>query len=473
MVFSSLFFLYVFLPLCLIAYQFPQSIRGKNVVLLIFSLLFYAWGEPLWVVQLLLSGFTVYLFGRAIAETPRDPGLRKALFGLGVVVALIPLLLFKYAGFFVENLNGITGLKLAVPELKMPIGISFYTFQILSYLVDLYRGRCQVQTSFFRFLLYESLFPQLIAGPIVRYADVETEMSNRKTEPQDWVEGGRRFLVGLAKKTLLANGIAAFLEQTLSSGHLDRLSVVQAWIGLLAFTFQIYLDFSAYSDMAIGLGRLFGFHFKENFNYPYCARSITDFWRRWHISLSSFFRDYVYIPMGGNQRHQIINLFVVWSLTGLWHGASWNFVLWGLYYFLFLVLEKFVFRGFIERLPAPITVPFVGILVSLGWALFYFTNLPELGLFLQRLFGFGGTPWINLEGRLLLRQAVPFLVICWFASMPWAKKWCQKSPIEGSLAFQATPLWVVIQVVWMGALLFLSTASLAGASFNPFLYFRF
>lgn len=473
MVFSSLFFLYTFLPLCLIVYQLPSTMRGKNMVLLCFSLVFYAWGEPLWILQMLLSGTLVFFFGLLVDSYRRERKLARLFLILSVTTALLPLFLFKYSAFFIENINALTGLELPLPQITMPIGISFYTFQIISYVVDLYRGNCRVQRFLPDFILYEALFPQLIAGPIVRYSDVERELRTRAHTSRDLAEGSVRFVSGLAKKTLLANHAGSIVEQTLGGGKLGSLSGLEALIGIFAFTFQIYFDFSAYSDMAIGLGRLFGFHFKENFNYPYFAKSVTDFWRRWHISLSSFFRDYVYIPLGGKYRHPALNLALVWFLTGFWHGASWNFILWGLYYLLFLLLERYVFGSIVRKMPRFPGVLITWVIAAAGWSLFYFTDLSELALFARRLFTLDGNPFSTIEGRLLFRQNIIFFLIAYVLSLPvipWLKK--QFSAVCDT-RFSASGLWLAAQMAYVLLLLFLSTAALAGASFNPFLYFRF
>lgn len=475
MVFSSLFFLYAFLPLCLIIYPLVKKIEHKNLVLLIFSLFFYAWGEPFWVIQLLISGSLVYLFGRLMAacRPDREQKSRKLFLILGIMSALIPLLIFKYSDFFIENLNALLGSAIPLPGFTLPIGISFYTFQIISYIVDLYWGNCQVQKRLDYFLLYESFFPQLIAGPIVRYTDIEKAMTDRHPSAKDRALGARRFIAGLAKKCLIANYAGSLVEQSIGSSRLGQLSGLEALIGLVAYTIQIYYDFSAYSDMAIGLGRIFGFHFPENFNYPYISRSVTDFWRRWHISLSSFFRDYVYIPLGGNRRHQMLNLFIVWFLTGFWHGASWNFIFWGLYYLVFLILEKTFLLSALERAPRFVGYLYMIPVTLFGWALFYFSDLSKLGIFLGRLFAANG-PFVNLEGRVLLRQNLLFLIIALVGSLPILPK--LKDLVNrkySELDVHASPYYFAASLVQILGLLLLSTASLAGASYNPFLYFRF
>ena len=349
MVFSDLFFLFVFIPLFALCYLIgywldnrnvqgvaKQSNAYKNMMLVIFSLVFYAWGEPIYVFLMLICVYINYLSGLWIARS--EGGKRRMSLVSGLIGNLLILGIFKYAGFFAQVLNDM-GLPVGVPQISLPIGISFYTFQSISYLVDVYRRESPVQYKFKDLLLYISMFPQLVAGPIVRYGTVAEEIHNRSVCIKDFSDGAFRFLIGLGKKVILANQFSEIADQFLADG-LGSLSMSGAWIGVLAFTFQIYFDFSGYSDMAIGMGRCLGFHFNENFNHPYCCNSITDFWRRWHMSLGSFFRDYVYIPLGGNRSHQSLNIMIVWFLTGMWHGASWNFIIWGMYFGLILLIEK-------------------------------------------------------------------------------------------------------------------------------------
>lgn len=445
----------------------PNSLRAKNLLLLVFSLFFYAWGEPIGILQLLLSGAAVYFFSLGIEKYRRQPRMKNISLVLAVVSALIPLFLFKYSGFFVDNINRLTGLNMPLPSFTMPIGISFYTFQIISYAVDLYRGECEVQRSLPKFWLYQSLFPQLIAGPIVRYTDVEAELNERHATPEDLVQGMTRFLIGLAKKVLIANQVGQIVELTLVAP--DRLNSLSALLGIIAFTFQIYYDFSAYSDMAIGLGMLFGFHFKENFNYPYMANSASDFWRRWHMSLGSFFRDYVYIPLGGNRRHHYRNIVIVWFLTGFWHGASWNFIFWGLFFGTLLLLENRWLLAWFDKLPSFVRHLYMIPVLLFGWALFYYVDLGQLGVFLSRLFSFRS----SLEARIMLRQNLPLLIIALIGSFPIAQFIRRKSARLKTISFMKSPTYLLIHLVGLGLLLLLSTASLLGDSFNPFLYFRF
>lgn len=470
MVFSSLVFLYAFLPACLLCYLAAGSMRTKNLVLLCFSLFFYAWGEPIWVVLMILTGFFIHWAGLKIEQyrgTPRS----KLFLVLAIVAALSSLAVFKYLGFFVENINALTGLNWHVPRFSLPIGISFYTFQTLTYAIDLYRGHTRVQKSRINFLLYEVLFPQLIAGPIVRYADIAEQIDRRKMTWSGFSRGISRFLIGLGKKVLIANYAGQIVSHSIA-GDLASLSVVEAWTGILAFALQIYFDFSGYSDMAIGLGHLFGFTFKENFRYPYIANSITDFWRRWHISLSTFFRDYVYIPLGGNRRSQVRNMLIVWGLTGLWHGASWNFIIWGLYFFVLLLIEKKFLGQILQRVPPIFGHVYTLFAVLLGWVFFYFTDAGSIFHMLRLMFGFSGQAAWNLQGGLLLRENILFFAIAFFAATPLAARLGRRlADLQHS--GQRRRLITAVATGVQFLLLFVCTASLVGSTYNPFLYFRF
>jgi len=418
MVFSSLFFLYIFLPVALILYYLVPGLRMKNIMLTILSLFFYAWGEPLWVVLLLISAIVDYTNGRIIGKF-RGKWQAKAAFIGSVIINLSLLGSFKYGNFIIDNINNVFGLSIPFTGLTLPIGISFYTFQTMSYSIDVYKGEVKVQKSFLDFLLFVSLFPQLIAGPILRYSEIEAQLRNRQTTLKNFAYGITRFLVGLGKKVLLANYASAVVSKLFgSAAGISGLTVTQSWLGMILYAFHIYFDFSGYSDMAIGLGHMFGFNYSENFNYPYTATSVTDFWRRWHISLGSFFRDYVYIPLGGNRRHQLRNMLIVWALTGLWHGASWNFVLWGLYFFIFLALEKYVYGKLLKKLPAIINIVLTFFIVVLGWVLFYFTDLSDVFRMYSNLFGTGGTPLIDTESRLLLINNLFLIIMCIVGATP-------------------------------------------------------
>jgi len=355
LVFADLFFIFIFLPLCLFFYFITKSISVRNGVLITASLIFYAWGEPVWVLLLLFSSALDYSVGRVIAANKGNRAAKAAL-AVSVILNLSILALFKYSGFIAENINALFGASLRAADFHPPIGISFYTFQTMSYSIGVYTGKANVQKSFARMLMYVALFPQLIAGPIVRYEDIEEQISQRQSRPEDISRGIFRFVKGLAKKVVFANTAGKLAEQFLDA-ELSGLSVLGAWFGVFMFTLQIYYDFSGYSDMAIGLGRIFGFRFKENFEHPYVARSATDFWRRWHISLSRFFRDYLYIPLGGNKKRRFLNLFIVWFLTGLWHGASWNFVIWGLFFFALSRAKNFFWTRRLPKYPKRLAMP--------------------------------------------------------------------------------------------------------------------
>lgn len=471
MVFSSLNFMYLFLPICLLLYFILHGIKARNYLLLVMSLLFYAWGEPKWIILMIVTTLIDYGAG-LLVDQYRGQKLAKWALAGSVVITLSFLAVFKYLGFFNQNLNQIFGAELPTQIFNLPIGISFYTFQAITYVVDVYRGKAQVQRSYANLLLYVALFPQLIAGPIVRYTDIVAQLENREMTLPGFSKGITRFVTGLGKKVLLAN-IAGQVATSLIGGDLSKSSVLGAWLGIFAYTFQIYFDFSGYSDMAIGLGHMFGFTYVENFNYPYISKSITEFWRRWHISLSTFFRDYVYIPLGGNRRHQLRNMFIVWALTGLWHGASWNFVLWGLYYFVFLAIEKLFLGKFLEKLPAVVGHAYALFIIVVGWVFFYFDDVSRLGQMLKLMFGFSGQAGVLPTDTVLLKNHLVFFLVAIIACIPVSKlvkalliRFSRKGPVQESLAGAAGILYDV-------ALLFFSTAALVGASYNPFLYFRF
>ncbi len=458
MVFSSLTFLLLFLPVTLLFYYLLPRKAG-NVVLLLMSLVFYAWGEPVYVLLMMYSILFNYLMGR---EIERVPGRKKWTLAFTVVVNVLLLGFFKYYGFVVNNLNSLLHLSIPVRDLPLPIGISFYTFQAMSYVIDLYRGKVKAQRNIIKFACYITMFPQLIAGPIVRYADIEAQLSDRSVTLAKLGKGALRFVAGLAKKVLIANLAGNLFE----SIHAEAsLSVLSSWLGTFAYTFQIYFDFSGYSDMAIGLGQMLGFDFPENFNYPYIATSVTDFWRRWHISLGTWFREYVYIPLGGNRvkvvRH-LFNILVVWLLTGLWHGAGWNFLLWGLYYAVLLILDKYLFSKI--KIWKGIRIFFTLILVMLGWVLFYSESIPEIVRVVQAMFGFGNGLY-DTAGMHYLLTGGPLLLIAAFGSTPLLKMLSQRT--KGSLAGRIA-VYVLAVAVFALSVLFLVTEN-----YNPFLYFRF
>ena len=465
MVFADLFFLFAFLPAFALCYGLASLAEGnrlKNSVLVVFSLVFYAWGEPLYVFLLVACAFLNWLFGRGLDRAGKGRGL---LLALGLAANLAILGTFKYLGFFADLL-GRFGLEVHVPELALPIGISFYTFQSISYLVDVYRKESKAQKRFGDLLLYIAMFPQLIAGPIVRYGTIAREINQRQVSWQDMADGSFRFIIGLGKKVILANQLSEVSDQFLA-GDLASLSTAGAWVGLLAFTLQIYFDFSGYSDMAIGIGRCLGFHFKENFDHPYCCNSITDFWRRWHISLGSFFRDYLYIPLGGNRRHQFFNILVVWFLTGMWHGASWNFILWGVYFGLIVALEKFTILRW--NVPAFVLHLYSLLLVILGWGIFYFVDFSRMTSFFQILFGQAAqfsdfTVGSALRSRFWLW--IGAVVFC----LP-VGRWLQG--LIGEKHFLGRSILSLSKMVIAIAVLSISVALLVGATNNPFIYTRF
>ena len=471
MLFSSLEFLFLFLPLTLICY-FLVPFKAKNAVLLLFSLIFYGWGERIYIWLMVATILIDYAAGLLVAHARRreHPRAAKRWLIVAVTVNLLLLGFFKYADFLLDNLRLIPGLShLPTLGLSLPIGISFYTFQALSYVIDVYRGEVTAQKSAIRFGTYVTLFPQLIAGPIVRYRDVAAELEERTHSLTAVASGARTFLCGLAKKVLLANTAGAMWEAFRAIPDAER-TVVGAWLGIIFFTLQIYFDFSGYSDMAIGLGRILGFRFAENFYYPYVSRSITDFWRRWHISLSTWFREYVYIPLGGNRcsrGRMVCNLLATWLLTGLWHGASWNYLLWGLYFFLLLMAEKLFLGKWLERLPHVLQHIYALFFIVIGWLIFVFEDSAAGLSYLTTMLGAEGGGWINrVDVYELLRHAV-FLVICILACLPAPKRLfyrlLERRPhLIGALA-NAACLCVLI----------LCVAYLVNSSYNPFLYFRF
>lgn len=468
LVFSSLTFLYIFLPICFVCYFLTKRINVRNGVLLVFSLLFYAWGEPKYIL-LMLATTAVDFFAGLFIEKYRGTKKAKLFLTLAVVITLSSLGLFKYFDFFAESANRFMQLNIPLLGLALPIGISFYTFQALTYVVDVYRGKVPVQPYFTKLLLYVSMFPQLIAGPIVRYNDVCRQLESRTCTFQKAANGIMRFCVGLLKKVFIAN-YAGELTEKLLGGDLTELSFLGAWVGIAAYTLQIYFDFSGYSDMAIGLGQVFGFDFPENFRYPYAARSISDFWRRWHMTLSSFFRDYVYIPLGGNRKRWAVNMLLVWLLTGLWHGASWNFVLWGLYYFVFLMLEKLYLGERLKKLPNVVQHIYTLLVVLFGWVFFYFEDLSAIKMFFISAFGGHGfssltqsTVSVNYIAVLLLGAVLACPIL------PFVKSFAHRMYTKKFGRFAVNIACVFFTV---GALS-VATAALVGTSYNPFLYFRF
>lgn len=466
MVFSKLFFIYFFLPLCLFAYALAKGTKAKNIVLIIFSLIFYAWGEPVYVFLMLFSAFVNYIAAIVIGKH-KDTKIDTLATTLAVVYDFAMLGIFKYSGFIVENINALFSSDIPVPEIKLPIGISFYTFQTVSYIIDCHWETVKVQKKFSNFLLYITLFPQLIAGPIVRYSTIEKEIENRKIYLTDISYGLNRVVLGLSKKVLLSNQLSIIADTFLK--NIDDASVVGAWFGAIAYSLQVYFDFSGYSDIAIGLGRIFGFHFDENFRHPFICKDITEFWQRWHISLSTFFRDYLlYVPIFGKRR-KYGGLFLVWLCTGIWHGASWNFILWGIYYGLFVFLEMLIGKKKMKKIPIVIRHIYNKIVIVVGFAIFYFEDLNKLGTFFKTAFGFGSNGIIGLQDKITFMNNIYLLivaVICCFPIIEGLKKLTDKNAFTKHTASLVT---TVVSAV----MLLLTSVMLVDATTNPFLYFRF
>ena len=467
MVFSSLSFLTLFLPLTLAAYYISPR-RARNAVLFAVSLVFYAWGEPVYVLLMLFSALSDYAHGLLLEKWDGRPGLRRAALVSSVCINLGLLGFFKYAGLAVSTLNSALGTSLPVPAVALPIGISFYTFQTMSYTIDVYRRKCPAQHNLLTFGCYVAMFPQLIAGPIVRYVTVADELRSRRESFDGFYEGVCRFLIGLAKKLVLANGAGALWE-AVSAQAPAQLSALSAWLGILAFAFQIYFDFSGYSDMAIGLGRMFGFTFPENFRYPYLSRSVSEFWRRWHITLGDWFREYLYIPLGGNRvsvPRNIFNLAIVWLATGLWHGASWNFLLWGGYFGLLLILEKFVFGKLLQRLPAFFGWLYTALAVLLGWVLFAFEDAGAGLSYLSAMLG-GGAGGADAFALRSLLDGAGLLLLCALGSTPL----CAGALRQLKAAHPR--LHAVLTAALLAAGFVFCLTYVVDAGYNPFLYFRF
>ena len=483
MVFSSLVFLYGFFSLSLAAYCCCKHQRSQNLVLLLFSLIFYAWGEPVYV--LLLMFMALVSWGCALGvDRAATQGKRRFWLIVAAVIDIGLIGYFKYAGLLCSIVGQVPAF---VQNILLPIGISFYTFQLLTYVVDVYRGDAQAQKSYWNVLLYAALFHQCVAGPIVRYKTIDTELFSGQKRTPELAEGVSRFATGLAKKCLLANPCGALAESLIlsesamadvaaSAQVLAELPVLGAWVGLIAYGMQIYLDFSAYSDMAIGMGRMLGLHYLENFNYPYISRSVTEFWRRWHMSLGTFFRDYVYIPLGGSRRgffRGLLNAFIVWALTGLWHGASWNFLFWGLWFFVFLMLERLVLKRFLEKVPI-LSNLYLLIVVLLGWAIFCYTDMTLCLVLVRSLFGANGNSFSSWFLELDLQGSMYLLLVSVLACTPLWKNLCSRAR---DLAWRSKAVGKAWDVLYYSllpvALLVLATASLVGDSYNPFIYFQF
>ncbi len=480
MVFSSLFFVFFFLVVSYGIYFFAKKMKTRNIILLVSSLIFYAWGGPVLVLLFCLMTFVCWIGALLIGQNTL-PALRRALCVVTVSICIVILFIFKYAGFTLSITYSLFGIDAIAPSIALPIGISFYTFQLMSYVIDVYRGEVEAQKRYWLLLLYASLFHQCIAGPIVRYADVNDEINNRVITLEDTSRGISRFAVGLAKKAILANGCGVITDSIfnqngimMGSDGIAGLSSAAVLLASLCYMLQLYLDFSAYSDMAIGMGLMVGFHYKENFNYPYIAHSATDFWRRWHMSLSTFFRDYVYIPLGGNRvsipRH-IFNMFVVWALTGIWHGANWNYILWGLYWFVFLVIEKYLIKPQKDPKLLPRILGIAGTLVITFFStmLFKFNDLSALGQAVANIFTSNGKGFSDISTTLTFKNNIFFLIAAIVACtpiIPAITKLCEKN----KLLYRA---YTVVGTVLPVILIIVSAFALAGDSYNPFLYFQF
>ena len=468
MLFSSIVFLFTFLPAVMILY-YLLPVRFRNVILLLASLVFYAWGEPVYLFLMLLSILFNYFSGLDIARNLQDKRAAKRSLVFNLIINLAVLGFFKYEGFVLDTLNGILPVHISYHALPLPIGISFYTFQILSYIIDVYRGNVKVQTNLPNFALYVTMFPQLIAGPIVQYADVDEQLASREVSRTKFGEGSMYFIRGLAKKVLLAN-TSGMIFTEVSGLAKGNIAVMTAWLGAFAYMFQIYFDFSGYSDMAIGLGKMFGFEFNMNFNYPYVSKSITEFWRRWHISLSSWFRDYVYIPLGGNRVSKIKhirNLLIVWILTGLWHGAAWNFVAWGLYYGVILIIEKYLLSPVLDRLPDVVRHIYSIVLVVIGWVLFFSSSFGQAADYIRVMFGAGAHGFTDRESMYLLTSNLILWLILIFGSTPLVH-----FRYEHMLRSKKWNTTIINSVVY-AALFIVCIAYLVTETYNPFLYFRF
>lgn len=470
MVFSSFTFLFCFFPLIIGIYFLCKNRVYRNLTLLIGSLIFYAWGEPVYVVLMILSTVNDFYHAKWVyrcQEGKDERGAKRALIS-SIIINLGVLFFFKYCDFMIENINFIFKLNLQPLNLPLPIGISFYTFQSMSYTIDVYRGRVKAQDSFLILATYVALFPQLIAGPIVRYSTIEQELGHREETLENISSGLRRFIIGLMKKVLISNKLGLLATQ-IQLLQLEELSLIISWIGIISYALHIYYDFSGYSDMAIGLGRMFGFHFLENFNYPYISKSMTEFWRRWHISLGSWFRDYVYIPLGGNRgsiKKHIRNILIVWFLTGFWHGASWNFILWGLYFGLILIIEKYLLLKWLEKIPVLFQHLYAIFLFLIGWVIFSFTDLSQLSNYLVSMFDVQTPMKWDIFLMLDIQYYWPYLLIALIGATPLVARVGRKFLNRGEVARLAGDLA-------LGMIFILCVMSLLDSTFNPFIYFRF
>ena len=467
MLFSSQVFLYFFLPITLIVYYLSPK-KFRNFILLIASLIFYAWGEPVYILIMLFSTVFDYINGLLIDKFQKKNQHKyaKIVLIVSVVGNLGIIGFFKYSDFLISNINSLFNLNISLLAIALPIGISFYTFQTMSYTIDVYKQNVKAQKNFISFATYVTLFPQLIAGPIVKYRDVSESLENRKENITDFSEGIKCFIIGLFKKVMIANNVG-FIWESIHSLPYSEISLSLAWIGAICYSLQIYYDFSGYSDMAIGLGKMFGFHFLENFNYPYIAKSITDFWRRWHISLSSWFKEYVYIPLGGSRKtiaRTVINLLIVWFLTGLWHGASWNFVVWGLYFGVLLIIEKFVLKKVLDKMPSFIRHLYTLFFVIISWVIFACPTLEDGLNYISIMFNFNNEI-ISTESIYLISTHFVLFIIAIIGCTPIFKKIKEK--------LKNNKIFMIIEIIICLVLFFISLSFLVGSTYNPFLYFRF
>lgn len=468
MVFSSIVFLYIFLPIMLLIYFIVPS-KFKNAVMIIASLLFFAWGEIRYIFIMLLLAIMDYVCGKKITKYWDNKNKKRLYLFIDIGINLAILFFFKYADFIITNINNITGFQIPLLNIPLPIGVSFNTFQSLSYIIDVYRGTVKCEKSFYNYLTYTTLFPQIIAGPIVRYETVDEELETKNISLDNFSKGMKRFLRGLGKKVLIANNVGA-LWNIIETDAYSEMSSILAWTGIIAFALQIYFDFSGYSDMAIGLANIFGMDFDENFNFPYISKSITEFWRRWHITLGSWFRDYIYIPLGGNRKgfiKQIRNIAIVWFLTGAWHGASWNFILWGLYFGVILIIEKVLLLKLLPKLGSFVQHIYASFLILIGWVIFAFEDLSKVKDYIIALFAGNNVPFVNNEGLYYFTTYLIIILIGIFLSIPVFSKALNK--LENSNKKVAA---ITTTMFYIGVLV-LSTASLVSDAFNPFLYFRF
>ena len=467
MLFSSLTFLIIFLPILLVIYYISKD-KYRNIILFIFSLLFYAWGEPKYIFLMLLS-IVINYFLAIFIDKFKSKNNKRIIMILAVIFNVSLLFVFKYLNFFITNINSLFNTNLGLLNITLPIGISFYTFQILSYVIDVYKKEVSVQKNIISLGTYIALFPQLIAGPIVRYSTIEDELNNRKVTYDKFLSGVKRFIIGLSKKVIIANNMAMIADTIFNSPSVSEYNFLLILLATLSYTFQIYFDFSGYSDMAIGLGKMFGFEFLENFNYPYISKSITEFWRRWHISLSTWFRDYVYIPLGVNRCSKprwIFNTFIVWLLTGLWHGDSWNFIIWGLYFFVILMIEKLFLHKLLDKLPKFINWIYSFILINFGWLIFRVENVNTLFKLIKNIFTFNkGNLYLEIAHNYYLIQYLPFLLLAFIFSMPIIKYLDNKITNNNLKSIISN---IMLILLFVTCIIFL-----INNSYNPFIYFRF